>query len=152
MDAENTLQGKIYKGQTIEEQQLCGGTMLYNGFEISLPLRRIRLITPCLADEVNKNGYRIIREESFSSSLEFKEKLNSMLAAIDKPNLKLGDYIKPNIAETHHQLYCNKATRSILESLPKGIGMRFANQEKNIPTIDCKRVGIVNQDGSIYSK
>jgi len=153
---ENTFAkaGRAYKGQTIEEQQLCGGTIAcITGFEISLPLRRIRLITPCLADEVNKNGYRIIHEESFSSSLEFKEKLNSMLAAIDKPNLKLGDYIKPNIAETHHQLYCNKATRSILESLrPKGIGMRdLLIKNKDIPTVDIAReLALLMQDGSIY--
>ena len=118
--------GRSYKGESIEEQQKHGGTIAcVTGFEISLPLRRIRLITPCLADEVNKNGYRIITEETFNTAEEFKGKINNMIKKISKPSLELNDYIKLNIARSHYQIYRDDVAQSILETIsPKGVKIK----------------------------
>ena len=41
-----------------------------------------------------KNGYRIINEELFNTSQEYKSKINNMINELSKPSLELNDYIK----------------------------------------------------------
>ena len=145
--------GRAYEGQSIEEQQRHGGSIAcVTGFEISLPLRRIRLITPCLADEVNKNGYRIISEETFDTSQDFKDKVDNMISEISKPNLEPNDYIWPNIAESHYQVYKDNETQSILEALDqKGIKIKdllIGNKRMSTQAIVIQITNLI-RDGSI---
>ena len=110
------------------------------------------MITPCLADEVNKNGYRIISEETFDTSQDFKDKVDNMINEISKPNLEPNDYIWPNIAKSHYQVYKNNETQSILEAIDqKGIKIKdllIGNKRMSTQAIVIQITNLI-RDGSI---
>ncbi|MGQ3030206.1 MAG: hypothetical protein ACT60Q_17900, partial [Ferrovibrionaceae bacterium] len=51
------------------------------GFLVNLPERRVRLVSPCVADRRRPNGYRIHDERSFGDAADFADALTGMIAA-----------------------------------------------------------------------
>lgn len=51
------------------------------GFLVNLPERRVRLVSPCVADRRRPNGYRIHDERSFGDAADFADALTGMVAA-----------------------------------------------------------------------
>jgi radical SAM family RiPP maturation amino acid epimerase len=51
------------------------------GFLVNLPERRVRLVSPCVADRHRPNGYRVHDERPFRDAAEFADVLAGMVAA-----------------------------------------------------------------------
>ena len=89
--------GRALKHSTKTDQMLHGGTIAcMTGFLVSLPENNIRLITPCLADEYNVNGYRVLTESNISSSITIRRTLLNALKLTDKPIMNDETLIKFN--------------------------------------------------------
>ena len=78
--------GRAFQQSTKSDQMLHGGTIAcMTGFLFSLPKNNIQMITPCLADNFNINGYRILDNTTLNSSTGMRDTLVNALKITDHP-------------------------------------------------------------------
>ncbi|HEY9062236.1 MAG TPA: radical SAM family RiPP maturation amino acid epimerase [Pseudobacteroides sp.] len=73
MEGSNRLKEKV------SDEDNASTIACVSGFKISMPEKKVQLITPCRATKQYPNGYWILDEGSFNTSCEFKALLERMI-------------------------------------------------------------------------
>jgi hypothetical protein len=115
--------GRAFQQSTKSDQMLHGGTIAcMTGFLFSLPKNHIQMITPCLADNFNINGYRTLNNTILKSSTEIRDTLITALKITDQPIVNDNTLIKFNA--DYHLLRHYKTEEGL--SIPKNLStLRF---------------------------
>lgn len=112
------LAGRSYSKDTASQQIQSGGTIAcMSGFLISLPKREIQLLTPCLAEPKNFNGYRVLGHDSFTSIDDLPNALNKLLAFLPCPPIQLDTLLAITIDPSQFYLYNSIYFPGLLERL-----------------------------------
>jgi len=112
------LAGRSFSKDTASQQTQSGGTIAcMSGFLISLPRREIQLITPCLAEPRNLNGYRVLGRDSFSSIDDLPNAFNKLLKIIPCPPIQLDTLLMITIDASQFYLYNSSIFPGLLERL-----------------------------------
>lgn len=116
--SQHALAGRSFSKDTASQQIQSGGTIAcMSGFLISLPKREIQLITPCLAEPKNVNGYRVLGRDSFTSIEDLPNAFNKLLEILPCPPIQLDTLLKLTIDLSQFYLYNSSNFPGLLERL-----------------------------------
>lgn len=116
--SQHALAGRSFSKDTASQQIQSGGTIAcMSGFLISLPKREIQLITPCLAEPKNLNGYRVLGRDSFTSIEDLPNAFNKLLGILPCPPIQLDTLLKLTIDLSQFYLYNSSNFPGLLERL-----------------------------------
>lgn len=116
--SQHALAGRSFNKDTASQQTQSGGTIAcMSGFLISLPKREIQLITPCLAEPKNLNGYRVLGRDSFTSIEDLPNAFNKLLEILPCPPIQLDTLLKLTIDISQFYLYNSSNFPGLLERL-----------------------------------
>ena len=116
--SQHALAGRSFSKDTASQQTQSGGTIAcMSGFLISLPKREIQLLTPCLAEPRNLNGYRVLGRDSFTSTEDFPNAFNKLLDLLPCPPIQLNTLLMITIDASQFYLYNSSNFPGLLERL-----------------------------------
>ncbi len=116
--SQHALAGRSFNKDTASQQTQSGGTIAcMSGFLISLPKREIQLITPCLAEPKNLNGYRVLGRDSFTSIEDLPNAFNKLLEILPCPPIQLDTLLTITIDISQFYLYNSSNFPGLLERL-----------------------------------
>jgi hypothetical protein len=116
--SQHALAGRSFSKDTASQQTQSGGTIAcMSGFLISLPKREIQLLTPCLAEPRNLNGYRVLGRDSFTSTDDLPNAFNKLLDLLPCPPIQLNTLLMITIDASQFYLYNSRNFPGLLERL-----------------------------------
>lgn len=116
--SQHALAGRSFSKDTASQQTQSGGTIAcMSGFLISLPKREIQLLTPCLAEPRNLNGYRVLGRDSFTSTEDLPNAFNKLLDLLPCPPIQLNTLLMITIDASQFYLYNSSNFPGLLERL-----------------------------------
>ncbi len=116
--SQHALAGRSFSKDTASQQTQSGGTIAcMSGFLISLPKREIQLLTPCLAEPRNLNGYRVLGRDSFTSTEDLPNAFYKLLDLLPCPPIQLNTLLMITIDVSQFYLYNSSNFPGLLERL-----------------------------------
>lgn len=113
------IAGRKFEEKKQVLQPEVGGTIAcMSGFLISLPKQKVELITPCLADSKNINGYRTISKVTVESEVEsLADCVSTLCQNLPCPPIHLDTRLKVSIDNSQFHLYPFDAYPNLLTRL-----------------------------------
>ena len=112
------MAGRAFDPDGAKHQLEVGGTIAcMSGFLISLPRHEIQLITPCLAEPQNRNGYRVIATDTRENLDELLNSLNALMRYLPCPPLSIRTKLKVTIDDSQFSLYEHENLPNLLTEL-----------------------------------
>lgn len=110
--------GRAFKNSSMNDQAVHGGTIAcMTGFLASLPKNKIQLITPCMANKKNINGYRILQTTVVDESTNIHKTLAKTIKDADEPTINNKSLISFNAPTSVAQTYKTKQGLHVPENL-----------------------------------
>lgn len=110
--------GRAFKNSSKNDQAVHGGTIAcMTGFLASLPKNKIQLITPCMANTKNINGYRILQTTVVDESTNIHRTLAKTIKDADEPTINNKSLISFNAPASVAQTYKTKQGLHVPENL-----------------------------------
>lgn len=110
--------GRAFKNSSMNDQAVHGGTIAcMTGFLASLPKNKIELITPCMANTKNINGYRILQTTVVDESTNIHKALAKTIKDADEPTIDNKSLISFNAPTSVAQTYKTKQGLHVPENL-----------------------------------
>jgi hypothetical protein len=110
--------GRAFKNSSMNDQSVHGGTIAcMTGFLASLPKNKIQLITPCMANKKNINGYRILQTTVVDESTNIHKTLAKTIKDADEPTINNKSLISFNAPTSVAQTYKTKQGLHVPENL-----------------------------------
>ena len=112
------MAGRTFDPERAKQQLEVGGTIAcMSGFLISLPRREIQLITPCLAEPLNRNGYRVIASDIREDVAELTNSLDGLMKYLPCPPLSTRTRLTVTIDKSQFSLYESENLPNLLTQL-----------------------------------
>ena len=100
------LAGRQLNHESVDNQQSQGGSIAcMTGFLINLPSKRMNLITPCLAEAMNPNGYRTIFTQLPAEGAGLAGSVSTLINELPTPSLNIEDKLMMMIDPSQYKLY-----------------------------------------------
>jgi len=112
------LAGRQLTHESIDNQQSQGGSIAcMTGLLINLPSKHTNLITPCLAEAMNPNGYRTVIAQLSKKDARLAESVSTLINELPTPSVNINDRVMMMIDPSQYNLYKKPGLPDLLKDL-----------------------------------